>query len=259
LAVNDPAPIEESAGSATQPLESLRIAIDRKDEVPIGVQIAWAIRARIGDGTLCPGQRLPGLRELAEATGVNINTVRAVYQRLEHDGLIEGQQGSGTFVTPTLQGSSTAGQIATNAAREAYESGIDPRAVAAALYASPDLETRCDPGSERRRLLRMQISALELAISEIEAEHPAAGSAAGLTSTAPVPRLLGTDELEQVRAELLRRLGSLQNALADQPATDDDAPPPAKKRRRAADRVSAPRTKAQRPRRPRPRTSPASS
>ena len=45
-----------------------------------------------------PGQRLPGLRELAEATGVNANTVRAVYQRLEQDGLITSLQGSGTFV-----------------------------------------------------------------------------------------------------------------------------------------------------------------
>jgi len=64
-------------------LEPLRIAIDRGAEVPIGVQIAWAIRARIGDGTLTPGQRLPGIRELAEATGVNFNTIRVVYQRLE--------------------------------------------------------------------------------------------------------------------------------------------------------------------------------
>lgn len=257
--MNDPAPIDEPAGSPAQQLERLRIAIDRKDEVPIGVQIAWAIRARIGDGTVRPGQRLPGLRELAEATGVNVNTVRAVYQRLEHDGLIEGQQGSGTFVTPTVRGSSTAGQIATNAAREAYESGVDPRAVAAALYASPNPQLRGDSGSERRRLLRMQISALELAISEIEAEHPAIGSGAGPTNAVPAPRLLGTEELEQVRAELLRRLGSLQNALADQPASDDENAAPASRRTSAADRASAARSKPQRPPRPRPRTSPASS
>jgi DNA-binding transcriptional regulator YhcF (GntR family) len=259
VGVNEPSPIDEGPASAAQQLERLRIVIDRKADVPIGVQIAWAIRARIGDGTLNPGQRLPGLRELGEATGVNINTVRAVYQRLEHDGLIESQRGTGTFVASTVQGSPTVGEIATDAAREAYASGIDPRDVAAALYASPALETRRDPGSERRRLLRMQISALELAISEIEDEHPATRSAANLAPSSPAPRLLGTDELDQVRAELLRRLGSLQSALAENPATDDDNAPPAKKRKRAADRVSAPESKAQSAPRPRPRTSPASS
>jgi DNA-binding transcriptional regulator YhcF (GntR family) len=258
VGVNAPSTIDEPSASPAQQLESLRIVIDRKADVPIGVQIAWAIRARIGDGTLNPGQRLPGLRELGEATGVNMNTVRAVYQRLEHDGLIESQKGTGTFVASTVRRSTTVGEIATDAAREAHASGIDPRDVAAALYASPDVGMRRDPESERRRLLRTQITALELAIGEIEAEHPTAGSAAKLTSAAPAPRLLGTDELEHVRSDLLRRLGSLQSALADRTATDDD-PPPAKKRKRVADGAAAPRSKAQRPPQPRPRTSPASS
>ena len=38
--------------SEAMDLENLGIAIDRRGEVPIGVQIAWAIRARLGDGTL---------------------------------------------------------------------------------------------------------------------------------------------------------------------------------------------------------------
>src|ERR1700704_3201719 len=77
------------------------IAVDRNADVPIGVQLAWALRTRIGDGDFVPGQRLPGMRDLAEAIGVNLNTVRAVYQRLEQEGLIESQQGSGTFVAPS--------------------------------------------------------------------------------------------------------------------------------------------------------------
>jgi DNA-binding transcriptional regulator YhcF (GntR family) len=259
VGVNEPSPIDATAASAAQQLESLRIVIDRKADVPIGVQIAWAIRARIGDGTLNPGQRLPGLRELGEATGVNINTVRAVYQRLEHDGLIESQKGTGTFVASTVQGSPTVGQIATDAAREAYASGIDPRDVAAALYASPDVGMRGDPESERRRLLRTQITALELAIGEIEAEHPAAAGETKLTNAAPAPRLLDTDELEEVRFQLLRRLASLQAALAEQPRSHDDKEQPVKKRKPAADAVRSARTKSQRRPRPAPRTSPASS
>src|SRR5437764_15193505 len=99
----------------------LGLAIDRTADVPIGVQIAWAIRGKIGDGTLEPGQRLPGLRELAAATGVNVNTARAVYQRLEHDGLLATQQGSGTFVASAAPLSANVSDIAAGAALQAYE------------------------------------------------------------------------------------------------------------------------------------------
>ena len=69
-------PAEDASGA-------LQISIDRDAEVPIGVQLAWALRSRITDGRLSSGMRLPGLRELAESTEVNINTIRSVYQRLE--------------------------------------------------------------------------------------------------------------------------------------------------------------------------------
>src|SRR5436309_13983353 len=118
---------------ATATLDDLRIAIDRNADVPIGVQIAWTIRARIGDGTFAPGQRLPGLRALADATGVNFNTVRAVYQRLESDGLVNSRRGAGTFVTSTAGVSPRVERIAAGAAIEAHASGIDPRDVAAVL------------------------------------------------------------------------------------------------------------------------------
>ncbi|MDQ6810597.1 MAG: GntR family transcriptional regulator, partial [Actinomycetota bacterium] len=99
------------------------LTIDRDADVPIGVQLAWALRSRIGDGRLEPNQRLPGLRELADTTGVNVNTVRAVYQRLEQDGLINSQQGSGTFVAAAPRSPYAVGAIAANAAREALATG----------------------------------------------------------------------------------------------------------------------------------------
>src|ERR1700690_4110906 len=77
---------------------ALDLSVDRDAEIPIGVQLAWALRSRIRAGRFQPGQRLPGLRDVAEATGINVNTARAVYQRLEQEGLIDSQQGSGTFV-----------------------------------------------------------------------------------------------------------------------------------------------------------------
>jgi DNA-binding transcriptional regulator YhcF (GntR family) len=203
-----------SEPSQAPSLEPLDIAIDRRADVPIGVQLAWALRTRIGDGRFAPGQRLPGLREVAEELGVNVNTVRTVYQRLEQEGLIDSQQGSGTFVGPTPRQPSAVGTIAANAAREAHATGVDPREVAAALYVSPESSPRPDDEAlERRRLLRTQIAALERALGEIEAEHPGVAPAVEQTRAGIGPALLGAEELERVRTLLVRRLSTVQIAI----------------------------------------------
>jgi DNA-binding transcriptional regulator YhcF (GntR family) len=198
-----------------QGIESLNmeITVDRDAEVPIGTQLAWALRARIRDGTFKPEQRLPGLRELAQATGVNVNTVRAVYQRLENEGLIEGQQGTGTFVAPLSPRPSAIGTIAANAAREAEETGVDPRDVAAALYISrPSSASPAGEGVGRRRRLREQIASLERTLAELEAKYP--GLVPPSTSERRGgPALLGVAELEDVRTLLVRRLAAVQEAI----------------------------------------------
>lgn len=194
--------------------EALDFAIDRHAEVPIGVQLAWALRARIRDGRLGSGQRLPGLRDLAEALKINANTVRAVYQRLEHEGIIESLRGSGTFVAATAQPQrSVAGEIAANAAREALRTGVDPREVAAALYVQPGVAKRDDGQVERRQRLRMQIAALEQALAEIEVAHPELVPAARGSRRGRGPRLLDAEELEQIQTDLIRRLATIQIAI----------------------------------------------
>ena len=195
-------------------LESFDLAIDRDAEVPIGVQLAWALRTRIHDGRFKPSQRLPGLRELAEAIGVNVNTVRAVYQRLEHDGLIDSQQGSGTFVASTRHRPSAVGAIAADAAREAHATGVDPREVAAALYvASEPPSVPADEAAGRRRLLRTQIAGLERTLGELEAKHPGVAPAPTQTNDDSGPALLSSEQLEQVLSMLVRRLAAVQAAI----------------------------------------------
>jgi len=201
---------------ARQP--GLDIAVDRAAEIPIGVQLAWALRTRIRDGQFKPRQRLPGLREVAEATGVNVNTVRAVYQRLEQEGLIDSQQGSGTFVAAAPPHASAVASIAADAAREAHETGVDPRDVAAALYVSPERGRRTrrgaqDAAAERRRLLREQIAVLERTLGELEAKHPGVAPAAAPARQGIGPTLLSVEELEQVRTLLVRRLSVVQTAI----------------------------------------------
>lgn len=199
------------------------VVVDRGAEVPIGVQLAWALRSRIGDGRLRPGQRLPGLRELADSLGVNVNTVRAVFQRLEQDGLIASHQGSGTFVTAAPQPASAVGTIAASAAREAMQTGVDPRDVAAALYVTvdPGLDAEAQ-GGERRRLLRGQITELERALSEIEAANPGVAPQPSTAGAGLGPSLLSAQELEQVRSSLLRRLASVQAAIDARAAAEAD-------------------------------------
>lgn len=195
-------------------LDKLNIRIDRHAEVPIGVQLTWALRARIRDGRLRPGNRLPGLRDLAGALGVNANTVRSVYQRLEQEGVIDTQQGSGTFVTSTPRGSAVVGTIAANAAREAHETGVDPREVAAALYVtSENVPAAGREQAQRRKRLRAQITTLEQALAELELRHPDLLSPAPEKASKARPRLLDAPELERIQTELLRRLSSLQAAI----------------------------------------------
>ena len=195
-------------------LEGFDVTIDRDAEVPIGVQLAWALRTRIRDGRFEPSQRLPGLREMAEAIGVNVNTVRAVYQHLEHEGLIDSQQGSGTFVAPTRQRPSAVGSIAADAAREAQATGVDPREVAAALFVASEPPARpVDEAAERRRLLRTQIAGLERTLGELEAAHPGLAPAPTQTRASVGPALLNSEQLEQVLSMLVHRLTATQTAI----------------------------------------------
>lgn len=257
------AALRAPAPEAQLDLEDL--AIDREGEVPIGVQLAWALRARIGDGRLAPGRRLPGLRELAEMLGINANTARAVYQRLEQEGLIDSRQGTGTFVASVAQEPSAVGRIAADAARQARKTGVDPREVAAALYvtgepaAQPPLSSAAH-AMTRRRELRTQIAALEQALSEIQARHPGLIATPSKAPRQAGPRLLSVEELERVRAGLVRRLAEAEPLLTT-PASAKQAPKGERKETRTtASGTGAEQFKpseARKTTRPRPRTRPS--
>lgn len=232
------------------------LVLDRDAEVPLGVQLAWALRARIGDGRFAPGERLPGLRDLAVALHINANTVRAVYQRLEHEGVLVSRQGSGTFVADIpVQTPSAVDAIAANAAREAHDTGVDPRAVAAALYVAPaGAGDPVDAPAARRHQLRTQIAALQRTLGELEARHPAlVPKPAGGRVASARPRLLDVAELEQVQTQLIARLAALHAAVdtltsGDAAAAAGGGDPPAASRAaagkgaRAARAARAPKT-----------------
>ncbi|MBV9825280.1 MAG: PLP-dependent aminotransferase family protein [Alphaproteobacteria bacterium] len=74
--------------------------IDRKSPVPLGRQLAAALRRDIAAGALAAGARLPSTRALATELGLARSTVVGVFEQLTAEGYIAAAQGSGHFVPP---------------------------------------------------------------------------------------------------------------------------------------------------------------
>jgi GntR family transcriptional regulator len=75
------------------------ISIDHKSGVPLYRQIIESVKFAIARGELTPGDRLPTVRQLAVDLEVNPNTVIRAYREMELGGVLDTQQGSGTYVT----------------------------------------------------------------------------------------------------------------------------------------------------------------
>ncbi|HSK23196.1 MAG TPA: GntR family transcriptional regulator [Egicoccus sp.] len=74
------------------------LRIDPDAAGPLHESIAGAVRRALATGELAPGDRLPAARELAEATGVDPNTVLRAYRTLRDEGLIDLRRGRGATV-----------------------------------------------------------------------------------------------------------------------------------------------------------------
>jgi DNA-binding transcriptional regulator YhcF (GntR family) len=75
------------------------IGIDPAAQVPLGDQVAAAVRRNIATGAIGPGDRLPAARDLAASLHVNVHTVLRGYQLLRDEGLIELRRGRGAVVS----------------------------------------------------------------------------------------------------------------------------------------------------------------
>lgn len=210
---------------------------DHEDELPVGVQLAWRLRALIASGRLTPGDRLPSVRELADWAEVNVNTVRSVYARLEADGLIATRHGRGSFVADGAAGSSEVERIAADAIAAAAAAGVDARDVAIVALVSaglPDIPEELPatdaaemkpsdiaaelgleetwvgaPEAAARRELRRQIGKLE---AELAAYPPDPSRAQTPPLRQPEPRVAGVAELATTRDSLLNELAAARTA-----------------------------------------------
>ncbi len=76
----------------------IEFKLDIKSGVPFYRQIVDQIRYGISSEYLLPGEQLPTVRDLAVQLELNPNTVRKAYSELEILGVLDTQQGTGTFV-----------------------------------------------------------------------------------------------------------------------------------------------------------------
>jgi GntR family transcriptional regulator len=73
--------------------------IDGQSGVPVYRQIIDQVLFATASGTLRTGDQLPTVRQLAVDLSINPNTVVRAYRELEIRGVIETQQGTGTFIS----------------------------------------------------------------------------------------------------------------------------------------------------------------
>ncbi|HJX00095.1 MAG TPA: GntR family transcriptional regulator [Terriglobales bacterium] len=73
--------------------------LDLHSGVPVYRQIIDQVMGGIATGALTAGDQLPTVRQLAVDLSINPNTVIRAYRELEIRGVLETQQGTGTFIS----------------------------------------------------------------------------------------------------------------------------------------------------------------
>jgi GntR family transcriptional regulator len=66
--------------------------------IPTYLQLVQQVRQAVRLGVLRPGDQLPTVKEVVGTLTINPNTVLRAYRELDHEGLVEGRRGVGTFV-----------------------------------------------------------------------------------------------------------------------------------------------------------------
>jgi GntR family transcriptional regulator len=102
--------------------------VEFRDNQAIYMQIADHVCENVLSGAWKPGERIPSIRETAETSQVNPNTVMRTYGWLEEKGIIRNQRGVGFFL------SDDAYEVTRRLSRESFERKDLPR-----IFRSMDL------------------------------------------------------------------------------------------------------------------------
>jgi len=82
----------------TEQPRSFEFRLDLRSGVPVYRQIIDQVTGGIAAKTLAGGDQLPTVRQVAVDLSINPNTVMRAYRELEIRGVLETQQGTGTFI-----------------------------------------------------------------------------------------------------------------------------------------------------------------
>jgi GntR family transcriptional regulator len=77
---------------------TFRFRLDNASGVPVYRQLIDQVQAGIATGTLSVGYQIPTVRQVAVDLAINPNTVMRAYRELEIRGVLDTQQGTGTFI-----------------------------------------------------------------------------------------------------------------------------------------------------------------
>ena len=75
-----------------------RFRLDNGSGVPVYRQLIDQVQAAMATGTLKVGDQLPTVRGVAVDLAINPNTVSRAYREMELRGILDTQQGTGSFV-----------------------------------------------------------------------------------------------------------------------------------------------------------------
>ena len=78
--------------------QTFAFRLDAHSGVPVYRQLIDQVQAAIASGILNTGDQLPTVRQVAVDLAINPNTVSRAYREMEIRGLLDTQQGIGTFI-----------------------------------------------------------------------------------------------------------------------------------------------------------------
>ena len=79
--------------------DGLDFILDQTSGVPYYRQVIKQVEMAIADGRVRKGSKLPTVRSLAVHLQINPNTVARAYNEMEIRGIVNTQQGTGTFIS----------------------------------------------------------------------------------------------------------------------------------------------------------------
>ena len=138
-------------GTIDKRRKPLEFRLDPASGVPVYRQIIDQVLGGMATGVLRPGDQLPTVRQVAVDLAINPNTVQRAYREMEIRGVLETQQGSGTFIShqkvqrDEVERRRRLSQLVSDFVARAGAAGFTVKELVEAIHESADSE------SERKR------------------------------------------------------------------------------------------------------------